>query len=203
MDPGAFTDYSEPESHVTRIREVALLPEEKVSHVFSPEHGLVEELPDDGRLLVTTNQRIISFSKGQGRNETSLVPIEELKGIVIEDHNRRSVPLFQIVLLGLVGIFTYVLAAYWLTSRFDGPSVPIINLDFGPLVLLLAILGGAFLAWQYYLARVDSMVTFQASSWTFTFPYQGLKAEEEIYQVVHTLFVARQSGNGYSPPWEE
>ena len=53
------------ESYVTHIRDVALLPMERVSHVFCPETGLTGEPQGTGRMLVTTNQRIMAFSMEQ------------------------------------------------------------------------------------------------------------------------------------------
>ena len=198
-----FTRHSDPPSDVTHIRDVGLLPGEKVSHVFSPQDGLVDEPPENGRVLVTTNQRIISFSQDPTHNETFLVPIEELKGIVVKDSVRSSLSLFQGLLLVVVGAFTYLVVAYWLAGRFEGPSVPIINLDFGPLLTLMVIFWGAVLIGRYYFTREDSSATFQGSNWAFSFPFRGIKAEEEIYQVVNTMFTARRSRNGYSFLWEE
>lgn len=198
-----FTGYSKPENPVTHLRGVALLPGEKITHAFSPDGGLVRELPVNGRLLITTNQRIISFSQDQNRQETVLVPVEELKGVVVKSDTRRSISLLRWAVLAVVGLFLYVVIAYWVTGRFDGPSIPLIGIDLGPLIVLLAVVWGVFLVGRYYFARESSVVTFQGSNWAFTFSYRGDKAEAEIYQVVNTLFTARRSRNGFAFLWEE
>jgi len=198
-----ITGYSKPESPVTHLRGVALLPGEKVTHVFSPLAGLVRELPVNGQLLITTNQRILSFSQEQSRQETVLVPVEELKGVVVKSSTRRSTSLLRWALLAVAGLFLYVVIAYWVTGRFNGPSIPLIQIDLGPLLILLAVIGGVFFIGRYYFAREASTVTFQGSSWAFTFSYRGDKAEAEIYQVVNTLFTARRSRNGFALLWEE
>jgi hypothetical protein len=192
-----ITGYSEPESPVTDLRGVALLPGEKITRVFSPQAGLVRELPVNGRLLITTNQRILSFSQEQSRQETVLVPVEELKGVVVKSNTRRPTTLLRWILLSAAGTFLYGVIAYWITGRFNGPSIPLIQMDLGPLLLLLAGIWGVFFFGRYYFVREASAVTFQGSSWAFTFSYRGDKAEAEIYQVVNTLFIARRSRNGF------
>lgn len=198
------TSYTPPGNYPTHIRDVALLPGEKLTHAFSPDAGLLSEPLNDGRLLITTNQRIISFSQDHGRHETLLVPIEELKGVTVKSDARSSMNLFQGLLLAVAGIFAYLVIAYWLAGKFDSPNVPIINIDVAPLLTLVAIVWGAVLIARYYFAKEDNLVTFQGSNWVFTFPYRGGKAEKEIYQVVNTLFAARRSRNGHVPfLWEE
>jgi hypothetical protein len=198
-----ITSYSPSYNHLTHIREVILLPGEKVTHVFVPEAGLVAELPSNGQLLITTNQRIISFSQDHGHQETSLVPIEELKGITVKNDAHNATNLLQGLLLALGGAFAYLVIAYWLTGRFDGPQVPFLNLDLAPLLTLIAIVWGAVLIARYYFAREDNLVTFQGSNWVVNFPFRGNKAGQEIYQVVNTLFTTRRWRNGYSFLWEE
>jgi len=198
-----ITGHSKPESPVPHLRDVALLPGEKISHVFSPQAGLVRELPVNGRLLVTTNQRIITFSQDQSRQETVLVPVEELKGVVVKSSTHRSISLLRWAVLAVVGLFLYVVIAYWVTGRFDGPSIPLIGMDLGPLIVMLAVVWGVFLVGRYYFTREASTVTFQGSNWAFNFSYRGDKAEAEIYQVVNTLFSARRSRNGSAFLWEE
>ena len=197
------TSYSPPENRVPGVREVALLPGEKVTHTFASAEGLVAEPLPQGQLLVTTNQRIIAFSQDHGRDEVFLAPIEELKGVTVKNGARSSVNLFQGALLAAAGIFAYVVVAYWLTNRFDGPSIPFIKIDLAPLLALVTIIWGAVLIARYYFAREDNLLTFQGSNWVFSFPYRGKKAEGEIYQVVNTLFTDRRSRNGHSPfLWE-
>lgn len=188
---------------MTHIRNVALLPGEQVTHLFSPRDGLVKELPADDRVLVTTNQRIISFSQDHGHSETSLVPIEELRGVVVKSNTRSPFSWVQGLLLLGGGILVYLVVAYWLAGRFSGPNVPVIDVDLGPLIIMLVIAWTVFLLGRHYFLRNDGAATFQASNWSFTFPYQGRKAQEEMYQVVNALFILRRSRNGYPFLWEE
>ena len=189
-----------PQSYITHIRDVALLPGEQIRHVFSPYPGLTQEPPVRGKMLVTTNQRILAFSQEDGRRQTYLVPVEELKGVVVKSGGRSYASLFQGLLLVVGGIFVYLALAYWLTGQFNGPSVPVLNMDIGAILVLLALLIGVVLIGRYYLAKEDGSVIFQGSGWVFTFPYQGAQAGEEIYQVVNSVFAARQSHDGFTVP---
>lgn len=198
-----FKGYHQPESYLTQIRDAPLLPEEKVTHAFLPEDGLIKEPTAAGRLLITTNQRIISFAQGERHNETVLVPVEELKGVVVRKAARNSGSLIQGLLLLAAGLFIYLILAYWITGRFDGPKIPLINLDAGPLIILVGLLWGGWLVSRHYFIRGDGWLTFQGSDWVFTFPYTSDKASEEVYQVVTTVFASRAWLNGlYTPQLE-
>jgi hypothetical protein len=188
----------------TRVRDVTLLPGEKVTQVFSPEDGLVSEPLREGQLLIATNQRIISFGEDRGRTETVLVPIEELKGVTVKTGPQSSLNLFQGLLLAVGGIFSFLIVGYWLAGQVNGPNVPIIGIDLLPFLAMVAIVWGAVLIGRYYFAKEDNLVTFQGSNWVFTFPYRGEKAESEVYQLVNTLFANRQPHNGHYPfLWEK
>ena len=192
--------YLPPENYLTQVRDVALLNDEKVTHVFSPQEGMINEPTGTGRLLITTSQRIISFSEVQGNHEILLFPIEELKGIMVKSGGRSSASLFQGLLMIAGGLIIYLVISYWLTGRIDGPTVPLINVDLGPLVILMGVLGDGWLVGKYYFDKDGGTVTFQGSNWAFSFPYSGEKAGEEIYHIVKTVFDTRSIRNGYYPP---
>ena len=195
-----FTGYNRPESYLTQIRDVPLLPTEKVTHAFLPEEGLIKEPTVAGRLLITTDQRMISFAQGEKQNETLLVPVEELKGVVVKKAVRNSGSLIQGLLLLFAGLFIYFILSYWITGRFDGPNIPFINQDAGPFIILVGLLWGGWLLFRHYFVKGDGWVTFQGSNWVFTFPYTTEKAAEEVYQLVNTAFATRARLNGFHTP---
>ena len=140
-------------SYLTRIRGVPLLPQEWVKHSFTPADGISQEPSATGRLLVTTNQRIISFSQGQKGDETVLVPVDELNGVVVKPEARSSGSLLQGLLLLVAGGLIYLISGYWLADRLQGPNIPIINLDVWALVILGALIWGGWLIGHHYFAR--------------------------------------------------
>jgi hypothetical protein len=174
-----------------------------VTHVFSPDLGLADEPPEAGQVLVTTNRRILAFTERDGHDETFLTFVEELKGAAVKAGSRRSGSVPQGLLLAAGGVFLYVAFAYWLTGRMGGPSIPILNMDIGPFILMIVAALGAVLAGRYFYGKGDGSVTFQGSNWTFVFPYRGDRAGEDIYRVVNTLFAARDSSIGYSLLWKD
>ena len=190
-------------SYITHIRRVALLSGEGIIQVFCPDRGLTEEPPVRGKVLITTNQRILAFSRDDDRNETYLVPIEELKGVAVKTGDRSYGSLFQGLLLIIGAIFLYLVVAYWLVGKFTGWSVPVLNMDTGPLMLMIVVLIGLGLFVRYYFGREDGSIIFQGSSWVFAFPYQSDRARQDIYTVVNSVFAARQARNGYSVPAQE
>ena len=182
------------ESYVTHIRDVALLPEERVSHVFCPDTGLTGEPPGTGQVLVTTNQRIMAFSIDEGGRETFMVPIEDLRGISVKAGTRTSAALVQGILLIAGALFVYLVLAYWLTGRFQGPTIPLIRMDTGAFMVFVGALMGAFFIGRHYFAKEEGSVTFQGGNWAFTFPYKGEAPGYEIYRVINSVFADRRSG---------
>ena len=189
---------SQPEdSYITSIRHVAMLPGEKLTHVFSPSMGFSQEPPVNGHVLITTNQRILAFSNEDGKDETHIVPVEELSGVVVKTVSRNSASLLQGILLVAGGLFVYAIAAYWLAGRIELPNVPVINLDIGAIGVLIAIFAGVLLIWNFYRSNESGSVTFQGTNWVFSFPYESEGAKEQVYRMVNTVLVARRSINGY------
>ena len=187
-------------SYLTRIRNVGLLSGEKVVSLFSPSEGVIAEPTAAGPLLITTNQRIISFSKDQDDRETMLFPVEELKGITVKNGSANSLALWQGLVMIAGGLILYFVVSYWLTGKLEGPRLPLIDIDLGPFVLLIGILAGAWLAWKHYSASAGGLVYLQGSNWGFSFSYQGEQAADEVYKLVNTIFDARNARSGYSPP---
>lgn len=187
-------------SYLTRIRNVGLLSGEKVVSLFSPSEGVIAEPTAAGPLLITTNQRIISFSQDQDDRETMLFPVEELKGITVKNGSANSLTLWQGLLMIVGGLILYFVVSYWLTGKLEGPSLPLIDIDLGPFVLLIGILAGAWFTWKHYSAPAGGLVYLQGSNWGFSFSYQGEQAADEVYQLVNTIFDARNARSGYSPP---
>ena len=188
-----------PPSYLTRIRGVPLLPQEWVNHSFTPTDGISQEPSATGRLLVTTNQRIISFAQGQKSNETVLVPVEELDGVVLRPESRGSGSLIQGLMLLVAGGLIYLISGYWLADRLEGPNIPLVNLDVWALVILATLIWGGWLIGRHYFNKDLGQVTFQGGNWAFSFPYSGDKPTAEVHQVVWTAFVSRNYQKGHGP----
>lgn len=190
------------------IRQVLLMVGESVSAIFSSEKGLIPEPTNDGRLMVLTNQRLMAFGQHEGMKETVLMPVEEVKAVAISAGARSKGTLIQgVLMVGAAGIL-YILLAYWLTGRIDGPAVPIIRMDLVAFIVFLAVLSGVGLLAQIYFSKPDGEVTFQGNGVKVTFPFKGETAESDVFKVVDAAFVARQemvaktgmrvSGEGFS-----
>ena len=184
-------EQTRPPNYITRIRGVPLLPQEWVNHSFTPTDGISQEPSATGRLLVTTNQRIISFSQGQKGDETVLVPVDELSGVVVKPESRSSATLLQGLMLLVAGALIYLITGYWLADRLEGPNIPIINQDLWTLVLLAVLIWGGWLIGRHYFAKELGQVTFQGGNWAFSFPYSGDKPTVEVHQVIRSAFLSR------------
>ncbi len=192
-------------SHGTKIRKVSLLSGEAVTHTFCPEKGLIPHPQEQGRMLVLTNQRVIAFGNKDGARETILMPVDEVKSVAVIAGLRSKLMLFQGGLIVLAGVVIYVLLAYWLTGRINGPTIPIIRMDLVAFLVFLAILSSVGIMFPFYFSKPDGEVTFQGDGVKLAFSFRGENAENGIYQVVNATFAARQSVKGYSgmetPDW--
>lgn len=194
-----FSTHQRLDSYLTNIRNVGLLTGERVIHLFSPQDGTIQEPTPSGRLLVATSHRIISFTEEPNNREILVAPIEELHGVMVKSRARSSISLVQGLLFILSGLLIYFVLAYWVTGRFDGPQVPVINIELGPLIILLAVLSGGWMLGRHYLGRESGSIVFQGSNWTFTFPFSGEKAGADVHQLVRGVFTARSLRNGHFP----
>ena len=169
------------------------MPGEKINHLFLPDQGLTPDPPGSGRILVATNQRILAFSLNEENGETFIVPLKDLGGVSLKAGSRSPAALFQGILFIVGAIFIYLVLAYWLTGRFQGPQLPVLNMDAGVLLVMAVAVFGTFYIGRHYFAKEAGVVTFQGANWTFSFPYVGEAPAQQIYQVVNSVFADRRS----------
>ena len=117
----------------------------------------------------------------------------------------RKLSTVVILLIVMAGVIIYVLLAYWLTGRVDGPTIPVLRMDLVAFLIFLAILSSVGMMSQFYFSKPDGEATFQGDGVTLKFPFRGKIAEEQIYEVLNATFAARQSimgwtGTGYARP---
>lgn len=175
------------------VRNVRMLPRESISHIFSVKNGLISDPLSQGRILLLTNLRVITFGQESGIRETLLVPLEEIKEVSVTAGQRSKGTLFQGGLMIVAAVLFYVLLAYWLTGRIDGPQVPMIRMDLIAFVVFLVILMGVAVLSQIYFTKPNGKATFQGDGVKITFPFKGDKSEDEMYVLVNAAFAARQS----------
>ena len=175
------------------VRQVVLLSGESVRLAFTPQMGLVSASPEEGQLLVLTGQRLIAFGKREGMRETVLMPVEEVKAVGVNAGVRSKGTLLQGGMMVAAAVIFYVLIAYWLTGRIDGPTVPIIRMDLVAFIVFLAVLAGVGLMAQIYFGKPDGEAIFQGDGVKITFPFRGESAEEDMFKLVNAAFDARQS----------
>ena len=194
-----------------RIRGVRLLAGETPTHVFAAADGLTSEPPPTGQVLIVTNERLIAFCQAEGKQETYLVPMNEVKHVVVKAGSRSASMLFQGSLMVVAGIFIYLVIGYWLTNQIDGPTIPVLHMDVAPFIALIIVLAGLTMIAQVYFTKPDGTVTIQGDGLQFTFPFQGDVAQRQIFDVVNTAFATRQTKLEQEPqleiadsasPWE-
>ncbi len=182
----------QPRNYLSRVRGVALLPQERVARVFSLEDGLLDEPTGSGQLLLATTQRILFFRDDGRAREATMLPVEELKGIVVDTAQRGTLSPIRGILTLLAALAFYILVAYWMAGQFDGPGIPGLNMDFVPFVLLAAVLVAGWLYWRHNVRRAGGKVTLQGSNWNLSFTVIGAERIPDIDNVVECLFRCRQ-----------
>ena len=175
------------------VRQVVLLSGESVRLAFTPEMGVVSGSPEEGQLLVLTGQRLIAFGKREGMKETVWMPVEEVKAVTVNAGARSKGTLLQGGLMIAAAVVFYVLIAYWLTGRIDGPTVPIIRMDLVTFIVFLTVLSGVGLMAQMYFGKPDGEAIFQGDGVKITFPFRGESAEEDMLELVNAAFASRQA----------
>ena len=174
------------------IRGVSFRPEEEITHVFSPTDGLTEMVPASGPVLLLTQERLVAFCHADARRETYLVPVAEVKHVVVKSGSRSATNVAQGVLMVIAGIFIYLALGYWLTGQLGGPTIPVLNMDISSLIALVLVVSGMGILAQVYFARLDGAITFQGEGLQFTFPFRGSSAQRHAFDMVNTTFEARR-----------
>ena len=175
------------------IRGVSFRPEEQITHVFSPTDGLTEMVPVSGPVLLLTQERLVAFCHADARRETYLVPVAEVKHVVVKSGSRSATNVAQGVLMVIAGIFIYLALGYWLAGQLGGPTIPVLHMDISSLIALVLVVSGMGMLAQVYFARLDGAITFQGEGLQFTFPFRGSAAQRHAFDLVNTTFEARRS----------
>lgn len=173
------------------VRNVRMLPGELIGHIFSSENGLIPKPLSQGRMLLLTNQRVIGFGKSAGVRETFIIPLEEIKAVVVNAGQRSKGTLFQGSMMIVSAALFYVILAYWLTGRIDGPQVPIIRMDLVAFIIFLAVLIGVTVLAQMYFTKPDGEVLFQGDGVKFIFPFKGETSNDEMCILINSAFDGR------------
>ncbi len=179
-------------NYLYRVRGITLLPREQVAQVFSLRDGLVDEPVATGQLLITTNQRIIFFREEEGSREATLLPVEELKGVVVSTIESGSWSILRGIFTLVGALAFYLLVTYWVSGRVDSPDLPLLNMDLIPVLLLAVIVVGAWLYWRHGVRWAGGNVTLQGSSWNLTFALPGSERIPEVNSVVECLYICRE-----------
>ena len=174
------------------VRDVRILQGEFIGHIFNSEHGLISEPSSQGRMLLLTNKRVIAFGKKANIRETVIVPLKEIKIVAVTVGKRTKGSLLQGGMMMVAAVLLYVILAYWLTGRIDGPQVPIVRMDLVAFIAFLAVLVGVAVLAQMYFTKPDGEVMFQGDGFKFTFSFRGDASEKDMYVVVNAAFSARQ-----------
>ncbi len=174
------------------IRGVSFRPEEEITHVFSPTDGLTEMVPASGPVLLLTQERLVAFCHADARRETYLVPVAEVKHVVVKSGSRSATNVAQGILMVIAGIFIYLTLGYWLAGQLGGPTIPVLNMDISSLIALVLVVSGMGILAQVYFARLDGAITFQGEGLQFTFPFRGSSAQRHAFDMVNTTFEARR-----------
>ena len=187
-------------SYLTRVRNVPLLPDERVACAFSASRGFIPEPIGQGHLLMLTDRRVISFSEQEGAGQSFFIPLEELRGVTVRRGSRNSLSMFQWLFTIVAGLVVYVAASYWVTGRIQGPNVPVINIDLGPLLVLVAVLAAGWTVVRNYFTGSVGAINFQGAAWAFSFPYNQDRAGREVNQLINRLFELSCSANHEARP---
>ena len=164
------------------VRELPLLEGERVEERFVPYDGLVPETPWKGDLLVLTNRRVISFVESDGHKETSLAPLDELKGVSVKANAKGLKNLSQGLILILAGIVAYFILGYYLLDKVDNGIT--IAAALGAAIVFVGVL---FFA-RYFFWEQEGTISFQGGSWELRFPYKSNMASACVYKLVNRFF---------------
>ena len=190
------------------IRELPLLDGENPEERFAPYDGLTGDTTHKGPLLVITNQRVVSFRRDNGRKETYVAALEELKGVSVKADSRGIRNLFQGFTFILFGIMAYFIVGYITNSVWSEISIA------SALGAAIVFVGLLYIA-KHFFWEQEGNIVFQggtwersdkaggteAYTWELSFPYKNNKASADVYDLVNRFFeIKRHNGSLQSQP---
>jgi len=182
-----YIEEQQPHSFLKKVRKIAILPGEDIALSFSSQQGLVSEPTSDGDLLIVTSERVFSFTDDRGNRAGDVVRVEDIDEIIVTDVKKNYWNLYQAIFMTISGLFIYLCLAYWITGKWNGPTVPIINIDAGPLILLIAILVCFWLISQRYYRQRNASITLKGQAWSITTSTGGSNSESDLYELANVL----------------
>jgi hypothetical protein len=183
-----YISHSQTPSFIKQIRNVEILADEEIAVSFSSTQGITPEPTSYGTLLVITSERLISFTESNNQKEALIVPIADIDGITVKHGYNKTWTLLQGILTIISGLFLYLAISYWVTGQWNGPLVPIINIDLGPLVVLVVVALILWLGSKYYFGRRSGNLMLQGGSWVVSIPAKGPKLESQMYELTNLIF---------------
>ena len=180
------------------VREVTLVEGERIQQRFVPEKGLVESTPGKGPLLVLTTRRMMSFNQVDGRQETTLIGLADLRAVSIRRQGRHLRQLFQGVGLVLLGIAVYLFVGLFVVTS---GSILIPAAAGGAVVFAGALLVARYLFWEQ--EGTISFIAFRGGPWEVNFEYRGSKAAQDTSLVVNQFFQLKQDQDPRPPYLDE
>ena len=182
-----YIEEPQPHSFLKKVRKIAILHDEDIILSFSSQQGLVSEPTSNGELLIVTSERALSFTDDRGNRAGQVIRLEDVDEIIVTNVKKNYWNLYQAIFMTISGLFIYLCLAYWITGKWNGPTVPIINIDAGPLILLIAILVCFWLISQHYYRQKNASITLRGRSWSITTSAGGPKSESDLYELANVL----------------
>lgn len=183
------------ESAPSRIREVALTPEEEIAMVFLPDEGVVDTVPRSGQALILTSHRLIAFRGVEGFRDTHIAMASEISQCSVRTGQRNWGAILQGLMIMVGGAFLYLIVGYWLAGQVSGPNVPVLNIDVAPLIALLIILAGLFVLASNYFMRPAGALIFRGQGVEIAFPFRSSLSLAQVYDFVDRAHSIRRWGN--------
>lgn len=140
-------------SYLTRVRGVALLPDERVDAILHTENGMVGEPVGEGRLLVLTGQRLIYVVDDQRTRSRQMFPVSAVSAVSVRNDAKQSLSWKQWAALIGGSAAVYLAVAYWLVDRLPYVVVPVINVHAFALALMILL---ALTGWLFWRALTQS-----------------------------------------------
>lgn len=190
-------------SFLSHIRGVELLPGERVAAFLDAELGLTHEPTPTGRLLVSTNRRIIAVTEEGPTRVVQMFAADTVTAVSVRNDARRSLSWKQWGILLLGGVVAYLILAYWLVDRLPDVVIPVINLHAMAAVLMILIVVLGWIIWRSLTDSGGNMVRIDGCNWNVQVPCTAANADLMTFAGVLLRWRSRSGADPGQPPVRE
>jgi hypothetical protein len=170
-------------SYLTKIKNIQVANSEEIILMCDAEKGICNEPTSKNALIAVTTERLLLFSSNV--EKTDIVLKKHISAITI-NKMIKGFPLVSLLAVLVMTLIVYIGASLWVTETASTTYLPGINMELGPLLLLIGLSVSLGLVFSNFLKKDQVLLKINAGAVVYTFVCRS-KHYHDLHKVVNLL----------------